>query len=575
MNLNYEKIREKVEHGGNQWTSYSDLFLVLSVVFLLLYVVSNLRSGTNSIASQSAINSMKTENEELKKQIKTYEVLRDDYVKKGASSEEIQVYRELMGKLTLLEDDAKKERKELFQKARDAQEKEQNLNRYQQMVKNIISANLVAQSRLKKRDDMILEKEVLIEEKQQVIAERDLDIQDLNREVSQRETEIASNNQKIANIESELEKKIHEVQKVYRAKKSSEVSLNQAIARLRQESQQQIESLNQENSQVAGQLQAAQTKLAEKSRESERLMTQLQDTESQVKKAAEDLAKAHQQAIAREKAAFEEGMGKARLSAEAKLAQERAYRASIEQKNKEYNDRLQELNDQLGKTRGKMKDIEGQYQASLGSLQKTNDALQKGLQASQDKLNEQRRLAQRIKENFKKSGVDADVDMKTGDVTINFANEYFDTGRADLKNGMKATLERLVPVYARSVFDDPKVAKRLSSVEIIGFASPTYKGRYVDPDSLSPEDRSAINFNMDLSYQRAKSIFEYVFDTNKMTFENQQTLLPLAKVSGRSYLANERLKGRDLSSVKDAGYCQMYDCKKSQKVIIKFNLKDE
>ncbi len=182
-------------------------------------------------------------------------------------------------------------------------------------------------------------------------------------------------------------------------------------------------------------------------------------------------------------------------------------------------------------------------------------------------------LAEQIMRNFAKAGIKASVDGKTGDVTINFENEYFATGSANLKDGMKSILQKTIPVYAQSLFQDKKIASRISSVEIIGFASPTYKGKFVDPDSLSPETRSAVNYNMDLSYQRAKSIFEHVFDTTKMNFGAQQTLLPLVKVSGRSYLASDRLKGRALGS--DHDYCKTNDCQKSQKVIIKFNLRDE
>ena len=118
-------------------------------------------------------------------------------------------------------------------------------------------------------------------------------------------------------------------------------------------------------------------------------------------------------------------------------------------------------------------------------MKNANDALAKNLQASIAKQNEQRKLAQRLKEGFKKAGIDADIDLKTGDVTINFQNEYFDTGSANLKSGMVAILKKFMPEYASSLFHDPNIAKRISSVEIVGFASPTYKGRYVDPYELS------------------------------------------------------------------------------------------
>ena len=119
-----------------------------------------------------------------------------------------------------------------------------------------------------------------------------------------------------------------------------------------------------------------------------------------------------------------------------------------------------------------------------------------------------------------------------------------------------------------------KVAKEISSVEIIGFSSPTYKGRYVDPQSLDENDRAAVSYNLDLSYNRAKSIFSYIFDKKSMTYQHQKDLLPLVKVTGRSFLAEE-VKGRDIASgldIKD--YCAKHNCEKSQKVIIRFNLKD-
>ena len=234
------------------------------------------------------------------------------------------------------------------------------------------------------------------------------------------------------------------------------------------------------------------------------------------------------------------------------------------------------MNGDLEKTRSSIHDIEGKYQKSIQSLEHTNQALAGDLQASQRKLNEQRMLAQAIKKNFADAGVSASVDEKTGDVVINFQNEYFETGSSDLKNGMKQILQKTFPVYAKSLLQNPAVAKHISSVEIVGFASPTYKGKSVDPESLSPENREAVNYNMDLSYQRAKAIFEHVFDTNKMQFQYQRDLLPMVKVSGRSYLASDRLSGRTPAALKPGeDFCSVFDCKKSQRVIVKFNLKEE
>ena len=96
----------------------------------------------------------------------------------------------------------------------------------------------------------------------------------------------------------------------------------------------------------------------------------------------------------------------------------------------------------------------------------------------------------------------------------------------------------------------------------------------MDPESLSGKDKEAVTYNLDLSYSRAKSIFNHIFDPDKMRYKQQKRLLPLVKVTGRSYLADD-VKGKDVESglsVKE--YCAKYDCEKGQKVVIRFNLKD-
>jgi hypothetical protein len=111
-------------------------------------------------------------------------------------------------------------------------------------------------------------------------------------------------------------------------------------------------------------------------------------------------------------------------------------------------------------------------------------------------------------------------------------------------------------------------------VEIVGFSSPTYQGKYVDPSSLDEGARAAVNYNLDLSYRRARSIFQYIFNTDSMSFQHQPELLRLIKVTGRSFLS-EDLKGRTLEKgLSRRDFCKQYDCLKSQKVLIKFNIKD-
>jgi hypothetical protein len=89
--------------------------------------------------------------------------------------------------------------------------------------------------------------------------------------------------------------------------------------------------------------------------------------------------------------------------------------------------------------------------------------------------------------------------------------------------------------------------------------------------NLSVDNRRAVNYNLDLSYKRARSIFRYAFDTENFSFDYQNTMLPLLNVTGRSFFA-EDIDPNDLGNLTIDEFCGLYNCKKSQRVIIKFGL---
>jgi hypothetical protein len=135
---------------------------------------------------------------------------------------------------------------------------------------------------------------------------------------------------------------------------------------------------------------------------------------------------------------------------------------------------------------------------------------------------------------------------------------------------MKNLLEKAMPAYSKSLFENSKISKKISAVEIIGFASPIYKGRFVDPNSLDPNDKMAMKYNMDLSYRRAKAIFNHVLDETDSNFKHQKELLGLIKVSGRSFLEVISAPKRNVAS--GADFCKVNDCKKAQRVIVRFSM---
>jgi len=212
--------------------------------------------------------------------------------------------------------------------------------------------------------------------------------------------------------------------------------------------------------------------------------------------------------------------------------------------------------------------------ASIGDLKKQNQGLGEELGRAKELAEAKKKLVNNIKENFRKAGIKADVDDKTGDVYLSFGDDYFDSGSANLKDSMQRRLEKFIPQYSNSLFSDPKTAENIASVEIIGFASSTYKGRYVNPMSLKPEDKEAVDYNLKLSFSRANSIFKHIFDPNKLQYQHQKDLLPLVKVVGRGYLPEGRSPAEIPSGISDKEFCKKYNCAKAQKVIIKFNLKE-
>ena len=575
MSLNYDHIAKKSNEENNFWTSNAELATVLSILFLFLYAISILRTTTMSVQQAQMTQEKLAEMEQLKEQIHTYEILKEGYIKKGATPKEREFYEKVMSQMKLLEDTAKSEKEAAMAKMEENAEKERGLSQYQQVIKNIINANVIAQSKLKK--------------KEKIIAEKAQDIRELSSLVKNKEKELSSNNAQIFAIQNKLEKSINEIKYAYRSKERSKKKAEEEIAKLRDESNTQVGALQRQNVAVARQLNSAKGMIVEQSQEIQRKNTQVAQLEQEKNRALGDLERkstgyqraiselesAHQQRLANEKAAFERGLAAEKLSGASALEREKAYRGSVEAAKGEYEGKLRNLEGQLAGTQNAIRQQETQYKQALGKLSSEKGGLEKELGELKAREDDRRKLAADLKANFARAGIDVDINARTGEVIVHFGGEYFEYGSANLKGGMQAVLQRALPVYADTLFKDPVVSKRISSVEIVGFASPTYAGKYVNPRDLSSNARQAVNYNMDLSYRRAKSIFEYVFDTKRMNYPHQNELFRLTKVSGHSYLRSQEAADpkvtRDLS---DAEYCEKYDCSKSQKVLIKFNFSE-
>lgn len=554
MSFNYEKHKNSSDHGS-VWTSYSDLFLGLSIIFLLLYVTVSLRQGTDGIQQYHETQKLTREVEDLKQQLKVYETLKQDYMEKQASQEDVKSYEELMSQLDLLQDKAKEEKMALDQQAQEYEKKARALNKYQQMVRNIINSNMVAKGRIKQRDQ-------LIENKDQQITANEEEIKTLEQTVGEKKAQLALGEKKIRDLNENLNDRLKQLRNAYKSqkisqknfekqKKALEAETQNRIAQLRQQNQtvaQQLAQVGQQLNQTSAQLAQAEQNITKLGEEKTALAGQLEKEKAGYQNQISKLQGDFEAQRARDRAAFEGALAREKLSGAQKAAREAAFKAEADRKARELGQQIAQLNDKMRATEGE-------------------------LAKAQETIMARKKLTDQIKRNFAAAGVKAEVDEKTGDVILSFGNHFFDTDRSELKPQMLDIIRKTMPAYSRSLFQDPKIAKKIQNVEIVGFASPTYKGKYVDPRSLNPADRQAVNYNLDLSYARAKSIFNVVFDQNKMTFEHQRDLLPLVKVTGRSFLADPE-EQRGVASDTQKSFCEKNDCAKLQRVIIKFNLKD-
>lgn len=258
------------------------------------------------------------------------------------------------------------------------------------------------------------------------------------------------------------------------------------------------------------------------------------------------IRKGYEAEKARDRAAFEAELKRGKMDAAERGRREAAFREEANRKQREMEGKIAGLNNQLKSTEG-------------------------DLARAKEEMDARREIAREIQKGFAKAGIKADIDMQTGEVVLDFGDAYFESDSANLKPQMKNIIERAMPVYSKSLFGNEKVANKITSVEIVGFASPTYQGRYVDPRSDKAADKEALKYNMDLSYRRANAIFTYLVETKSAKeFAHQRDLMALMKVSGRSFLEVMKVQSRAPASA--AEFCRQNDCKKAQRVIVRFSM---
>ena len=565
MSFQYKKSGDG-SSSESFWTSNSDLFLGLSSVFLLLYVVASLRSGADGVNNANENKKLKTQIQDLQNQLATYESVKEQYIQNQASKTETDEYNELMDKLTLLQQEAKGEKDELRKQASENEQKEKSLNKYQKLVRNIINANSFAKTKITNRNEVIVEKDQVIDEKNETITVQTSKIGSLNNDIQQKESVIKNKDQQIGQINNNLAVRVKELKATYKRAKLSQAAYQQKMKQLQSEAEGKVAAIENQKRMTQAELQksrsalnATNAQLNQTKNQLDATAGQLEDTRGQLGSVKGQLSAATAEAQGKidglrkqfnaergnERAAFESALRNQKNLGQAEIGRrEAAFKAAGDAKERKLAGEIAGLANQLKSTEGQLNEVKAELAARRG-------------------------IATEIKRGFDKLGIKADINLETGDVLLDFGQAYFESDSSTLKDDMRNVLRKAMPVYSKSLFGNPTVSNQISSVEVIGFASPTYRGKLVNPMSTKPEDREALKYNMDLSYKRAKSIFNYILDEKEMNFQHRETLVPNLKVSGRSFLD---LMKMDRNVASAAEYCIKNDCKKTQRVIIRFSM---
>ncbi len=574
MNFNYDKVKNRVE-TENHWSTYSDMFMVLSLVFLFLYVITGARMGTvNSQMQESKEKKEEVQKklndqiallegrlQETQERLKEYQNITLQYVDKDATVREKEEYAKLFDKMQELTmaavDKSKLIRSEIDQlnlRLKETLQKKDDIDEYQKTLKHIISKNAVLKSTVLDKDHNLKISQFSLEESRKKLSANVGKINKLSIDLSNEKQKRDAILLKLEATKKGFDERVTIINKEYE-RKISEIQLQNK--KNEKELQERIEEINQSFAKVKANLNRSKRSLhkTEKQLQFEKEITKKLKTE-------------YNQEIAKAKSQYER---KNREISTLKQTYQLEKKNLISQKMKAQEKAKENL-------KRKIASIDQSY---AEKIEKIKAEMNKMEQVYLDKLSntapitgERLKIAKALKDAFEENGITAQVNVESGDVVIDFGLSYFDTDKWFIKKGMKQRLIQLIPIYAKTLFE---TSDKIKTVEIIGFSSPTYRGRFIDPKSINEKYKNAINYNLDLSYKRARSIFNFIFDRKKISFDYQEKLLPYVKVTGRSYFTEEvrinETKDKD-GRFPTTAECDKYGCLESQKVIIKYYLKE-
>ncbi len=505
--------KESSHEGGNFWTSYSDLLLGLSVIFLVLFFFSTLRAGVEQLKAKITVEDSQN-------------FLKGKVPESLAKQQQTQ--REQLKKNL---DELNQQRVQLAQSALQANQAMKNLETQQQLFDSMMKQQAEQAAALRAVNETN-------EKLEQSKKETSQELEDAKKAQLRLQALVQSNEQKLTSLQEQLavqQKLVTDAQAALKEKNQTLAQFDQekaAHARTREE----LERAHRESQKTlsAALEKERQAKLSLESRLS-LLQTQAAGDQKQLSDVRSKLAET------------EQALGQARAES----------------------DRLAATNQSLKQARGeaegwkkKAKALEGR----LGALESQNQAQGRKLASLDGELRQA--IAKNLVKGFEGTGVAASVNPTSGTLTVSMDALQFPNGSAELSEAAKRHLKNLIPTYAKSLFGESTRAGRISEIRISGHASPRFGFNYIDPKAA---DKTAKEYNLDLSRRRSQAIADFLFGHEIGTYPHKAEM----RIYTRSEGFGHNRPVRAPAGMTASEPCGPYDCAKSRRVEISFQLKDE
>ena len=102
--------------------------------------------------------------EEVKQELELYETIKNQYLQEDSGQREKRVYNEILAQISLLETEANENKERLAQESKQQSLRESALNKYQQMIVEMMNANAIAKAEATRKFISEQQKQELLEQ---------------------------------------------------------------------------------------------------------------------------------------------------------------------------------------------------------------------------------------------------------------------------------------------------------------------------------------------------------------------------------------------------------------------------